>query len=470
LRGLETNKAKKVNPLKRIISVTLLAAFLSLGAASRAAVPTSGPSGDYELHEWVIFVADTNQPNANALNEFKATFPEFVSTRRGMADEKKANQPMPIGVIRLLGKVPTDDKQKIDILLEMKSGQFNGHWPKAESRSTRLLWKDMTASPTPPRMGEVDPKSWYKKIRDGESNYLSFNGSGDRALVYDAEIPFKMPIKVTGEGPAYKISNTSEYTLRNLEFYKPTDSGWQVGTLAELKATQPRPATKPAATTQSTTMAATRRSPTEAEVKAVFADGEKPAPTSRPRIKLGASSRASTRSSTQASTAPTSQPAIGITLTATDSKTMPVTAWKDRLAASGLAPVDTDLILSILQAQAGDSKRMTAVAQLDREDLDRLIPEDVVPTPRKTVRVGLVILKNIDPTILKEVDQLIAQLGDVDWNKRQAAQKALSELGRAAEPQLQTATKNKDMEIVYRAEKLLQAIKAGNQPNQPPAQ
>ncbi len=458
-----------MNPLKAIISVSLLAAFLAPGIVSRGAVPTSGPSGDYELHEWVIFVADTNQPNANALNEFKATFPEFVSTRRGMAEEKKANQPMPIGVIRLLGNVPTDDKQKIDILLEMKSGQFNGHWPKAESKSTRLLWKDMSATTTPPRMGEVDPKSWYKKIRDGESNYLSFNGSGDRALVYDAEIPFKMPIKVTGEGTTYKVSNTSEYTLRNLEFYKPTDSGWQVGTLAELKASQARPATKPA-TTQATTMAATRRSPSAADLKTVFADGEKPPPASRPQPRTGAASRASTRSSTQASTAPTSQPAVGFALSATDSKTMPVTGWKHRLAASGLTPVDTDLILSILQAQDGDSKRMTAVAQLDREDLDRLIPEDVVPTPRKTVRVGLVILKNIDPTILKEVDQLIAQLGDVDWNKRQTAQKALSELGRAAEPQLQTATKNKDMEIVYRAEKLLQVIKTGNQPNQPPAQ
>jgi hypothetical protein len=439
---------------------------------SMAAVATSGPSGDYELHEWVIFVADANQANANALSEFKATFPEFVSTRRGMADEKQANQPMPIGVIRLLGNVPTDDKQKIDILLEMKSGQFNGHWPKAESKSTRLLWKDMVASPTPPRMGEVDPKNWFKKIRDGESNYLSFNGSGDRALVYDAEVPFKMPIKITGEGPAYKVQNSSEYTLRNLEFYKPTDSGWQIAILPELKATQPRPATRPT-TTQATTMATTRHAPSEAEVKAVFAEGEKPAPATRPAtrpaMRAGTASRPSTRSgTTQASTAPTSQPAVGITLTATDSKTMPVSAWKDRLTASGLARVDTDLILSILQAQGGDSKRMTAVAQLDREDLDRLIPEDVVPTPRKTVRVGLLILKNIDPSILKEVELLIAQLGDVDWNKRQAAQKALSDLGRAAEPQLQTATKNKDLEIVYRAEKLLQAIKSGNQPNQPP--
>lgn len=155
-------------------------------------------------------------------------------------------------------------------------------------------------------------------------------------------------------------------------------------------------------------------------------------------------------------------PSETIVLHGTDAKSIPLDAWKDRIAATGLAPVDTDLILSILQNQASDKKRMTAIAQLDRDDLDRLIPEDVVPTPRKTVRVGLVVLKNIDPSILKEVDQLITQLGDTDWNKREAATKALAELGRAAEPQLQSATKNKDVEIAFRAEKLVKAIKSGN--------
>ncbi|HEX8525055.1 MAG TPA: hypothetical protein VF669_22580 [Tepidisphaeraceae bacterium] len=438
--------------------------LLSLCSRAQSAVPTSAPSGDYELHEWVVFVADANQSNANALSEFKATFPGFVSSRRTNADEKTANDPMPVGVIRILGDAPTSDKDKIDVLLEMKSGQFNGHWPKAESKSTRLLWKNMTAAKDAPRMGEVDPANWYKKLRDGASNYLSFNGSGDRALVYDAEIPFKMPVKVTGDGPQYKVSNTSEYTLRNLEFYKPTESGWTVALLPELKATQARPATKPA-TTQSTTGPATRRALSGEDAKAVFASpATAPAPASRATARTSSSSRPATQASSQPSTMPT----VAITMQGADAKSIPLAGWKDRLAATGLAPIDTDLILSILQTQGSDKKRMTAVAMLEREDLDRLIPEEVVPTPRKTVRVGLVILKNIDPSILKEVDLLITQLGDNDWTKREAAQKALSELGRAAEPQLQSATKNKDIEIAYRAEKLVKTIKQGAQPNQPP--
>jgi len=125
-----------------------------------------------------------------------------------------------------------------------------------------------------------------------------------------------------------------------------------------------------------------------------------------------------------------------------------------------------DLIMAILQKHVPDKQRLTAVYRLSQEDLDRMIPQDVVPSPKKTTRVGLVILRNIDPGISKEVDALIAQLGDADWNKREAAHKQLTELGRAAQPQLQTATRNKDLEIAYRAEKLLKAIGAPT-PQQP---
>jgi hypothetical protein len=79
--------------------------------------------------------------------------------------------------------------------------------------------------------------------------------------------------------------------------------------------------------------------------------------------------------------------------------------------------------------------------------------------PRKTVRGGLVMLRNVDPCIGKEGDVRIAQLGVEEWDERQAASKALADLGRAAQPQLEAATKNKDLEIAFRAEKLLHDLK-----------
>lgn len=52
------------------------------------------------------------------------------------------------------------------------------------------------------------------------------------------------------------------------------------------------------------------------------------------------------------------------------------------------------------------------------------------------------------------------QLGHDDWDTREAASKQLAELGPAARPKLQAALQSKDMEVVWRAERLLQAADA----------
>ena len=84
---------------------------------------------------------------------------------------------------------------------------------------------------------------------------------------------------------------------------------------------------------------------------------------------------------------------------------------------------------------------------------------EVTPTPRKTVRVGLVIVRNIDPAIVTEIEGLVAQLGDSSWEKREAAHKTLTQLGLAAKPKLEAMLKTaKDPEIVYRVERLIAAL------------
>ena len=149
-------------------SFFLFIIFLSAGIL-RAATPTTvpaAPPGDYELQEWVILIVNANQPNANTTTEFPSSLPGFVPSRRTMIDKEKAAQPMPIGVIRLYG-TQADNKTKTDVLLEMKSGTFDSHWPKAESRSNRLLWKNLVLQPDPPRLNQVEPQSWYNAIRKG---------------------------------------------------------------------------------------------------------------------------------------------------------------------------------------------------------------------------------------------------------------------------------------------------------------
>src|SRR5205085_9802475 len=113
------------------------------------------------------------------------------------------------------------------------------------------------------------------------------------------------------------------------------------------------------------------------------------------------------------------------------------------------------VILSILHQPALDPKRLTAVCRLDERELDDLLPLEVVPQPRKITRVALAIVRNIDPDIAVEIDRLIAQLADPDWSAREAASTQLADFGNAAKPRLESALKQKDVEVVYRAEQLL---------------
>jgi hypothetical protein len=56
------------------------------------------------------------------------------------------------------------------------------------------------------------------------------------------------------------------------------------------------------------------------------------------------------------------------------------------------------------------------------------------------------------------IRQLITQLGDEDYKKREAATEELQSLGKAAEPQLKAAADTKDPEVRTRVVQLLQAL------------
>jgi hypothetical protein len=145
-------------------------------------------------------------------------------------------------------------------------------------------------------------------------------------------------------------------------------------------------------------------------------------------------------------------------------------AWGKRLESSGVIAADVPLILRVLEKHALDPRRMTVVYQLEPAELDRLLPLEVTPTPTHTVRVGLVVARNIDPAVGDEINLLVSQLGSPDWEKRELASKQLAEFGSAARPRLQAALKEKDLEVVWRAERLLQTMETppptGGRPGQ----
>ena len=56
--------------------------------------------------------------------------------------------------------------------------------------------------------------------------------------------------------------------------------------------------------------------------------------------------------------------------------------------------------------------------------------------------------------------RLVAQLGDGNWEKREAASKELATMGAAALPHVEAALKSQDAEIALRAEGLVEAVRA----------
>jgi hypothetical protein len=133
-------------------------------------------------------------------------------------------------------------------------------------------------------------------------------------------------------------------------------------------------------------------------------------------------------------------------------------AWKPAMVTAGVDPADTALITRVIARYAFDPHRLTAIYRMDDAEFDRLLPLEVVPEPAKIKRFALVIVVNVDPAAGTVVDDLIKQLGDDDWSRRDAAYKALAAMGPAATAKLTVAKTDKDLEIAWRAEKLLAAL------------
>ncbi len=134
-------------------------------------------------------------------------------------------------------------------------------------------------------------------------------------------------------------------------------------------------------------------------------------------------------------------------------------SWAQILTDQGMGEPEVQHTLAVLRDSALDTRQMTAVYRLDPADHDELLPIEVTPSPTRLSRVALVILINASPDMAGQVEELIVQLGDPSWKVREAAHKRLLEIGPGARKSLEKALSNGDMEIVYRAEQLLDAIR-----------
>lgn len=130
-------------------------------------------------------------------------------------------------------------------------------------------------------------------------------------------------------------------------------------------------------------------------------------------------------------------------------------AYARRLAAQGMR---TDVIQTYLDqygAALFEPKGLIVLAHLSREAVDEVVMLDVFPSPKKFVRTAAVIAHGIDPRLQDRARVLVKQLGDSGPKAREDAESQLFEMGPVAVPVLEDALREKDIEIVFRAERIL---------------
>lgn len=379
------------------------------GSTTAPATTLPAGSANFDYREWLILVCDPYQTQANANASIASTLPDFIDTRRNKAPTaQQPVAPMPLGVIRLRGETTA----KIDVKIDTRAGRFMTIWPGMRVKQDGMLWRDLSLSSQPRPMTPIGSDHWLGALRGGKASYLELAGRTEQFLLYDVELSFPPPLKIGGaaapDDPAQVSSNTSA-PLRDVTIFRRDAAQWRSGLLAELPA---RPAGIPPATT---------------------------GPSTEIRLELSTATRPADL----------------------------LAEWKQRLTAMDFDTQDVEMIARILQSQLNASRRMTVVYRMDDAELDKLLPVEVVPLPRTSRRVALVVVRNAEPVSREEIDALIAQLGDREWRKREEAMQALALLGAAARAKLTVAVKNEDPEIAIRAERLMAAMSKDAPPANP---
>jgi hypothetical protein len=135
-----------------------------------------------------------------------------------------------------------------------------------------------------------------------------------------------------------------------------------------------------------------------------------------------------------------------------------VAAWEPILAAQGLSAPEITHVQAILKAHAFDKDAARIVFRLDPATIETLAPLEVTPQPDKLIRVWLVILDGADPEIKTRIQKMIVGLGDPSYEKRMEAKAKLLKLGPTAVAQLTAEKANKDPEIAFRIEEILEEV------------
>ena len=471
---------------------------------------------NYILHELSLWGLDPTLEQANELQHYPSAMPGVVDTDRSRANEQ--HKLTPLAVITLRGE-PVKDLE-IDLRAQSGRFIGHWPPAESKSGRLRWLdLATVSEADKDALLATVDEKHWFNQARQLDALFVKEKSRTERFLAYDFELKYELPVQVAGGPETYLITNAGKHSLLDVFVLAPKDGGMQIGHLETLAPSKPKAGERPAeqkpdeqkpdeqkpaeqkpAEQKPAEGKSTETAPPEKKADEKKADEKKPdekkstekeseeekqeekpaeveetpaaAPVAAPAAVVpGGAPVAPGAAPVQGGAAPATAPAAtpAVPLEPTELPMSAVVALdsdefksvRETLAASllklGLPRGEVDLLFDRAGPALFETKEMIVLFRLPPEAIEERLPLVAYPAPRKTVRAALVVVRNLDPQIKDEVRKLIADLGSPEYTCREQAEKRLTELGRLAVPALKTALKSSDLEIVFRAERILLA-------------
>ena len=411
-----------------------------------------------------VFLVSAHGKKLNDASLFRSTTPGYMLSRRLSADAEASHKPVPLGLMTFEGPTVKD----IDVLIEFPSGRFLSHWPTARIQSKRIYWRSQNMLKQSQLSMTMPDSHWLSHLQNADRLFVKGLDRSERFILYDVELNHVPRITLTHSKEGFQIQNRQAYPLKHVTILQPTSQKqeWKIASINQVpgvKKKEKKPEAKPRATEKievsdplsdenlkkkAKVKKASELAVLGGKLRAIGA-----LPTLTKPVAKGASKPAT---SAAEKVTPFSIP-FSDTTPQTQEKVLQV--WEKTLTELGLGKPEIAHVLKILAQHALREDQATVVYCMDEGYLDKILPIEITPFPDVFRRTAIVILVDADPALLKRIGQLITELGDSDWEQRESAQKKLEEYGKAAQAELQKATKNKDLEIVYRAEQILSKIK-----------
>ena len=443
------------------LRIAIIGCCLALVACATA-VAADMPE-DLEFHEWSVWIGEPQAKQMNAHLLHPSAMPGVVDTERSRRHEGDKPEPSPLSVLTAYGTPP----EAADVDIRLTAGRWLAQWPKSEGKGNRLRWLDIALSKDlkdETRQAYVPETHWFRQARKLDTLYFNVKKGHrtERFLAYDAELNVPLPLRIDGEGDQYKVVNNGKHPLEDVLLIVPTPEGRRVGWVDKVGPGEGTPtpagqaaAAPPAGGPQAVRMVRGGVAVAVAGGGAVVvqaAPGAAPAQPSNPGQPPNSAAPQQPAAKETSVDIPLSAPlkADGPEYRAATSETL-----QKKLQAAGLTAAEVELLLSLYAPHFFQTDEMVLLFRWPQSMLDESMPLNVEPDTARVKRVGLMLARKVDPKLRADMAELIKDLGNADYARREQAEEKLLKLGRLAVPELKKALKDMDPEVMTRAERLL---------------